>query len=65
VELERYGEGFLYSELPVDSPTPSPELTPLVEAFPTSLVFIASVGIALAAIGLLVYLKKRQRNKGP
>lgn len=63
VGLKRYGDGFLYSELPVSSPTPSPEPTPMAETFPASLVFVVSIGIALAVIGLLVYLKRlKTRN---
>jgi hypothetical protein len=38
--------------------TPTPAST--VPAFPATLVFVASVGIALAVIGLLVYFKKRK-----
>jgi len=34
------------------------------EPFPATLVFVASVGIALAVIGLLVYLKKRYSKTG-
>jgi hypothetical protein len=45
---------------PKPTSTPSPEPTPVLEAFPTSLVLMASVGIALAAIGLFVYFKKRK-----
>jgi len=37
------------------------EHTPSLEPFPASLVFMAFVGIALGVVGLLVYLKKRQR----
>jgi len=33
-----------------------------LEPFPATLVFVASVGIALAVIGLLVYLRKRLRS---
>jgi hypothetical protein len=43
--------------------TPSPTST--VPAFPATLVFVTSVGIALVVIGLLVYLKKRPRDKSP
>jgi hypothetical protein len=39
-----------------------PEPTPQPATFPASLIFVASVGIALAVIGLLVYFKKRQRQ---
>ena len=31
-----------------------------LEPFPATLVFVASVGIALAVIGLIVYFKKRK-----
>jgi hypothetical protein len=44
---------------------PTPTATPIAEPFPASLVFVASVGIALAVIGLFVYFKKRQRDKNP
>jgi hypothetical protein len=62
VELERHGEGFLYSALPVSSPTPSPspEPTPKVEPFPTTLVVASVVLVAVIGIGLLVYFKKRK-----
>ena len=43
------------------TPTPSPEPTPKIEPFPTALILVATVGIALAVIGLLVYFKKRRR----
>ena len=43
--------------------TATPEATSQPEIFPASLFFVASVGIALAAIGLFVYLKKRQKDK--
>lgn len=33
---------------------------PTTEPFPASLLFVASVGIAIAAIGLLAYFKKRK-----
>jgi hypothetical protein len=64
VELEKYGEGFLYSALPVSSPTPSPspELTPKVEPFPTTLVVASVVLVAVIGIGLIVYFKKRKRG---
>jgi hypothetical protein len=45
---------------PAPTPTPSPEPTPMAGTFPATLVFVASVGIALGAVGLLVYLKKRK-----
>jgi len=32
------------------------------ELFPTTFVFVCSVGIALAAIGLLVYFKRRRNT---
>jgi hypothetical protein len=35
--------------------------TPTTAPFPASLLFVASVGIAIAAIGLFVYFKKRKR----
>jgi hypothetical protein len=35
--------------------------TPTAVPFPASLLFVASVGIAIAAIGLFVYFKKRKR----
>ena len=43
------------------TPTPSPEPTPKIEPFPTALTLVATVGIALAVIGLLAYFKKRRR----
>jgi hypothetical protein len=43
--------------------TPSPESTPKAESFPVTLVFIASVGIALGVIGLIVYFKKLKVDK--
>jgi hypothetical protein len=47
---------------PSPSPSPSPEPTPEVEPFPTTLV-IASIGsVAIVGLGLLVYLKKRQKG---
>jgi hypothetical protein len=48
---------------PTPALTPSPESTPRTETFPATLVFVAAVGIALAAIGLLIYLKKRHRGR--
>jgi len=65
--LRTYECFFLIVPFTVDSnqtiptPTPSPEPAAQPATFPPSLVFVASVGIALAAIGLLVYLKKRHR----
>lgn len=47
----------------VTTPTPTPTTQP--EPFPTTLVFVASTGIALGVVGLLVYLKKRWKNKSP
>jgi hypothetical protein len=44
------------------TPTPSSEPTP-VEPFPAALIFVASVGIALAVIGLFMYFKKFHRKK--
>jgi parallel beta-helix repeat protein len=44
---------------PTATPTPTPEPTP--EPLPTSLVFTASVGTALLAIGLLVCFRKMKR----
>ena len=51
--------------IPISTPTPapSPEPTPKIEPFPASLVFVASVGIALVAIGSVFYIKKRRRQK--
>jgi hypothetical protein len=46
-------------------PSPSPEPTPRAESFPATLIFVASVGIALAVIGLFAYFKKRHGNKNP
>ena len=44
------------------TPTPSPEPTPKVEPFPTTLV-VASIGsVAIVGLGMLVYLKKRQKG---
>ena len=45
------------------TPTPSQNPNPQPQPFPAPLVFVASVGIALAAIGLLVYPKKRQKTR--
>jgi len=39
--------------------------TPKVEPFPATLVFVSSVGIALAVISLFVYFKKFHRKKSP
>lgn len=46
----------------VDSPEPSatPEPTSQPATFPATLIFISSAGIAIVAIGLLVYFKKRK-----
>jgi hypothetical protein len=44
-------------------PSPSPEPTPVTEIFPATLFLVAaSVGTALAIIGLLVYFKKRNKS---
>lgn len=58
-----------YGAFPLPTPTPSPEPTmvvsptpeptPMAGTFPETLVIVASIGIAFAAMGLLVYLKKR------
>ena len=50
--------------IPISTPTPapSPEPTPEPEPFPASLVFVASAGIALVAIGSVFYFKKRRRQ---
>lgn len=49
---------------PTTAPTPTstspPEPTPETETFPGTPVSVASVGIAVVAIGLLVYLKKHR-----
>lgn len=45
------------------NPSPSPRPTPEVEPFPAQIVFLASIGIALAVIGSLVYLKRRKSEK--
>jgi hypothetical protein len=45
---------------PSNSPSPTPTPTPSVPEFPATLIFVASVGIAVAHIGLLVYFKKRK-----
>jgi hypothetical protein len=45
--------------------TPSPELTPMAETFPAKLFFVSSVVIALVAVGLFVYFKKRQKDENP
>jgi len=51
------------SPFPTPSPAPAPNgATPETEPFPASLVFVASVGIALVVIGLLVYFKKYRRK---
>jgi hypothetical protein len=44
-------------ELPEPAPSPESQIEPL----PSSLVFTASVGTALLALGLLAYLKQRKR----
>jgi len=46
----------------VDSPEPSatPEATSQPATFPATLIFISSAGIAIVAIGLVVYFKKRK-----
>jgi hypothetical protein len=49
------------SQFYVITATPSPEATPIAEPFPATLVFVASVGIALAVIGLFVYFKKLRK----
>ena len=49
------------ADIPTPTPTQNPNSQP--QSFPTTLVFIASVGIALAVIGLLVYFKKCQRGR--
>jgi multisubunit Na+/H+ antiporter MnhC subunit len=48
-------------------PTQSPESTPIVEPFPTTLLIgsVVAVAVAVVGLGLLVYLKKRRRNKSP
>jgi hypothetical protein len=46
------------------APTPTPAATP-EPSFPATLVFVTSVGIVLAVVGLVVYLKKFHRNKSP
>ena len=48
------------STSPNPSPTPSPEPTTKPESFPATLAFVASLGIALAVIGLVIYSKKRR-----
>ena len=48
---------------PTPSPSPTPEPTPKPEPFPANLVFVASVGIALAVIGLFVYYKNAKRRE--
>jgi len=47
-------------DTPEPTPYPSPELIQMPETIPATLVFVASVGIALAAIGLFVYFKKHK-----
>jgi hypothetical protein len=47
-------------------PTPSPEPTPKPEPFPaTPVLIVIVVGVVLVSAGLLVYFKKRHRNKSP
>jgi hypothetical protein len=53
-------EGWMAVIGSTDSTNPTPTPTPEVEPFPASLLFVASVGIALGAVGLLVYFKKRK-----
>jgi len=53
------------SPTPTPTPTATPEATAQPEIFPVTLVFVVSVGIALAAIGLFVYLKKRRGDNSP
>jgi hypothetical protein len=49
---------------PALTPTPSPEPTPKPETFPTTLAIVSVIAVvAVVAIGLLVYFKKRRRNK--
>jgi hypothetical protein len=50
------------SPSPSPNTTPSPSSTSEIEPFSSSLVFVASVGIALAFIGLLVCMKKRKHQ---
>jgi hypothetical protein len=45
---------------PTPTPTTTPEPAPEAEPFPTTLVFVASLGIGLAIVGLLVYFRRRQ-----
>ena len=52
---------------PIQSPTPeptsSPEPTARPEPFPATLVFVASVGITIIAIGLFAFFKKKREAK--
>jgi hypothetical protein len=51
------------SNQPTQSPSPNP--TPEPDSFPATLIFVASVGIAVAGVSLLVYFKKFHRDKSP
>ena len=53
------------SPTPTPAPSAIPEATPEPATFPATLLFVASVGIALAAVGLFVYFKKRKGVKNP
>jgi hypothetical protein len=44
-------------------PTPSPTPTPVTGPIPATLIFVASVGIALAVTGLLVSINRRKHEK--
>lgn len=45
---------------PTSRPTATPDATSKTATFPATLIFVASVGIALAVIGLMVYFKKHK-----
>ncbi len=45
---------------PTPTPTTTPEATSQLAAFPVQLFYLSSAGIALGAVGLLVYFKKRK-----
>jgi len=55
------------SPSPTSTPTPSaaPEAASESATFPATLLFVASVGIAVVGTGLSVYFKKFRRNKDP
>jgi hypothetical protein len=53
------------SPTPTPSPSAAPEATSQSATFPATQSFVASIGIALAVIGLFVYFKKHRGAKNP